>query len=60
MVSQGGAKKQIQKATAPKANERVFPKNRGKKPKMEGTHNGKPYEQMDDLQVHLFSEMGVS
>ena len=24
-------------------------KNRGKTPKMDGEHNGKPYEQMDDL-----------
>ena len=26
-------------------------KNRGKTPKMDGEHNGKPYEQMDDLGV---------
>ena len=25
------------------------PKNRGKKPKMDGLFHGKPYEQMDDL-----------
>ena len=31
-----------------------FQKNRGKKPKMDGENNGKPYEQMDDLGVPLF------
>ena len=28
-------------------------KNRGKTPKMDGENNGKPYEQMDDLEVPL-------
>ena len=32
----------------------VEPKIRGKKPKMDGENNGKPYEQMDDLGVPLF------
>ena len=31
-------------------------KNRGFSPKMDGENNGKPYEQMDDLGVPLFSE----
>ena len=30
----------------------MFPKNRGKKSKMAGENNGKPYEQMDDLGVY--------
>ena len=32
-------------------------KNRGgKPPKMDGENNGKPYEQMGDLRVHVFWE----
>ena len=31
-------------------------KNRGKTPKMDGENNGKPYEQIDDLEVALFLE----
>ena len=35
--------------TKPNLQTWVFSKNRGKKPKMDGENNGKPYEQMDDL-----------
>ena len=34
-------------------------KNRGKTPKMDGENNGKPYEQMDDLEVPLFLETPI-
>ena len=34
-------------------------KNGGKTPKMDGENNGKPYDQMDDLGVPLFSETTI-
>ena len=33
--------------------------NRGVSPKMDGENNGKPYGQMDDLGVPLFSETSI-
>ena len=35
---------------------KIWAKNRGGPPKMDGLFHGKPYEQMDDLEVPLFLE----
>ena len=37
----------------------VFPNIGGFDPQMDGENNGKPYEQMDDLGVPLFSETSI-